>query len=142
MRGLRRLMVLLTVAAFVVAPVVVWAASQTDWPVGKGATLDYRSVEGAVIAVDLNSRTIQVTATEGSATRPVSVAFTDRTIGHQRIVRTRPTDLKVGEHVAMLYSGSGERSEGFRRGRATPRQRHEEFSQLMEPAPILGLRPA
>jgi hypothetical protein len=31
-------MVLLAVTAFVVAPVVVWAASQTDWPVGKGAT--------------------------------------------------------------------------------------------------------
>jgi hypothetical protein len=109
MRGSRRLMVLLAVTAFVIAPVVVWAASQTDWPVGKGATLDYRSVEGAVIAVDVNSRTIQVTATEGSATGPVGVAFTDRTIIHQGIVRMGPTDLKVGEHVAMLYSGSGDK---------------------------------
>ena len=109
MRGSRRLMVLLAVTAFVIAPVVVWAALQTDWPAGKSATVDYRSVEGAVIAVDVNSKTIQVTATEGSVTGPVSVAFTDRTIIHQGIFRTRPTDLEVGGHVAMLYNGSGDR---------------------------------
>jgi hypothetical protein len=109
MRGSRQVMALLAVTAFVIAPVVVWAASQADWPVGKSATLDYRSVEGAVDAVDVNSKTIQVTATEGSATGPVSVAFTDRTIIHQGIVRMRPMDLKVGEHVAMLYNGSGDR---------------------------------
>jgi|WetSurMetagenome_2_1015567.scaffolds.fasta_scaffold409981_1 hypothetical protein len=109
MGGSRRLMVFLAVTAFVVAPVVVWAASQTDRPAGKRATLDYRSVEGVVIAVDLNSKTIRVTATEGSATGAVSAAFTDRTIIREGIVRTRPTDLKVGEHVAMLYSGSADR---------------------------------
>lgn len=109
MRGSKMLMLVLAVVAFAVGPTVVLAASQPFWNSGKRGMLDYRSIQGAVTAVDLNSKTLQVTATEGSVTGPVSVAYNDRTIVHQGILHRKPADIKVGEHVDMTYDGSGNR---------------------------------
>jgi hypothetical protein len=100
-------MVLLAVVAFVIAPAVARAASQADWGSGKSGALDYRSIQGEVTAVDLNSKTMRVTATEGSVTGPVSVALNDQTIVRQGILHRTPADIKVGEHVDMTYDGSG-----------------------------------
>jgi hypothetical protein len=107
MRGSKMLMLLLAVVAFAVGPTFALAASQPSWISGKSGMLDYRSIQGQVTAVDLSSRTMQVTATAGSVTGPVSVALNDQTIVHQGLLHRKPADIKVGEHVDMTYDGSG-----------------------------------
>ena len=107
MRGPKALMVLLAAVAFVIAPAVTWAAPQGGWGSATSGTLDYRAIRGEVIAVDLNSRTVQVTATEGSVTGPVSMELDDQTIVHQGILSRQLADIKVGEHVAITYDSSG-----------------------------------
>jgi hypothetical protein len=107
MRGPKVVMVLLAALAFVIAPAVARAASQADWGSGKSGTLDYRSIRGEVTAVDLHSKTLQVTATGGSATGPVSVALDDQTIVHQGILHREAADITVGEHVDITYDGAG-----------------------------------
>lgn len=106
MRGPKMFLMVLALAAVVAAPVFTGAAPQARRGSAKSGMLDYRSIEGRVTALDLKAKTMQVAATEGSVTGPVSVMFTDQTMVHQGILYRKPADLKVGERVDMTYAGS------------------------------------
>ena len=106
MRGSKMFLVFVTLLAVVVAPVFAGAALQAKQGSATSGMLDYRSVEGRVAALDLKAKSIQVAATEGSVTGPVSVMFTDQTMVHQGILHRKAADLKVGERVDMTYAGS------------------------------------
>ena len=105
MRGSRILLMLLAVVTFAVSPAVALAAPQPSWPSGKSGTVDYRSIEGKVTAVDLTSKTIQVMPSDGSMPSPVRVAIGDQTVIRQGMLHRTLASLKIGEDVNLMYSG-------------------------------------
>ena len=107
MRGSKMLMLLSAVVTFAVGPTVVLADSRPSWISGKSGMLDYRSLEGKVTALNLTSKTIQVLPTGGSMPGPMSVAIGDHTVVRQGILHRTLAELKVGEHVSVTCSGSG-----------------------------------
>jgi len=105
MRGSRILPMLLAVVTFAVSPAVALAAPQPSWNSGKSGTVDYRSIEGKVTAVDLTSKTIQVMPSDGSMPSPVRVAIGDQTVIRQGMLHRTLASLKIGEDVNLMYSG-------------------------------------
>jgi hypothetical protein len=108
MRGPKMFLTVLTLLAVVVAPALAGAAPQARQGSTMSGVPSYRSIiDGRVTGVDLNSRTMHVMAAEGSVAVPVTVTFTDKTVVRQGLFRRKPADIKVGEHVDLLYAGSG-----------------------------------
>ena len=105
MRGSKMLMLLLAVAAFAGGPTIVLAAPQPAWNAGMTGMIEYHSMEGKVTALDLASKTIQVTPTDGSAPGPVRVAIGDQTVIRQGMLHRTLASLKIGEDVNLRYSG-------------------------------------
>ncbi len=89
--------------ALVATPTLAAPAPQTS---PSSAAIRYGSIEGRVVAMDLKAENMQVAAVAGSATGPMRVTFTDKTIIHQGILHRNPAALKVGEHVVVTYAGS------------------------------------
>jgi len=108
MRGSKMFLTVLALVAVVVAPALAGAALQARQGSAMSGVPSYRSIEGRVTALDLNAKTMQVAAAEGSVAGPVSVTFTDKTVVRQWFLRRTPADIKVGEHVNVLYAGSGD----------------------------------
>jgi hypothetical protein len=107
-RGSKMFLTGLTLVAVVVAPALAGAAPQARQGSAMSGVPSYRSIEGRVTGVDLNTKTMQVMAAEGSVAGPVNVTFTDKTVVRQGLFRRKPADIKVGEHVDLLYAGSGD----------------------------------
>lgn len=108
MRGRKMFLTVLTLLAVVVAPALAGAAPQARQGSTMSGVPSYRSIiDGRVTGVDLNSKTMQVMAAEGPVAVPVKVTFTDKTVVRQGLFRRTPADIKVGEHVDLLYAGSG-----------------------------------
>ena len=106
MRGSKMLVMVLVVVTFAVSPVVAMAASQTYGNSWKSGMPVYRSMEGKVAALDLTSKTIQVMPTDGSMPGPVRVAIGDQTVIRQGMLHRTLANLKIGEDVNLMYSGS------------------------------------
>ena len=106
MRGSKMLVMVLAVVTFAVSPVVAMAASQTYGNSWKSGMPVYRSMEGKVAALDLTSKTIQVMPTDGSMPGPVRVAIGDQTVIRQGMLHRTLANLKIGEDVNLMYSGS------------------------------------
>lgn len=105
MRRSRWLIMVLAVVLFAVGPAVALAA-QTYGSSAKNAMVDYRSVEGKVATLNLNAKTLQVTPTDRSMSGPVRVAMNDQTVIHDGILPLTTADLKIGEDVNVMFSGS------------------------------------
>ena len=92
--------------ALVATPALAAPAPQTSPSSAAIGAIRYGSIEGRVIAMDLKAENMQVAAVAGSATGPMRVTFTYKTIIHQGILHRNPAAIKVGEHVVVTYAGS------------------------------------
>jgi hypothetical protein len=99
-------MVALAVLSVVVGPAAALATPQTHGSAGKSGMLDYRSLEGKVTALDRNAKTLQVMPTDGSMSGPVRVAMGDQMVIHDGILPRTAADLKIGDDVNLMYSGT------------------------------------
>jgi hypothetical protein len=108
MRGSKMLLMALALVT-VVTPALAAPASQARQGSAAIGMIQYGSIDGRVTAVDLKTKTMQVAAMEGSATGPVRVMFTDKTVIHQGILPRSPAAVKAGEHVDVTYAGSGDK---------------------------------
>ncbi len=105
MRGFKALLLVLLVAAFA-TPVLAAPLPQAGRGSAAIGTVQYGSIDGRVTAVDLTGKTIRVMAAEGWGTGSMSVAYTDQTVFRQGIEHRKVSDIKVGEHVDIMYAGS------------------------------------
>ena len=100
-----KMLVMFVALAAIAAPVIAAPVPQAGRGSAAIGPIQYGSIEGRVVAVDLAAKTIRVIPTEGAATSPMSVAFTDHTVIHQGMLHRKASDIQVGEHVGIMYAG-------------------------------------
>ena len=85
---------------------VALAISQTYGSAGKNGRIDYRSTEGKVAALDLNSKTLQVMPADGPMSGAMHVAIRGQATIHQAILHCTAPNFTAGKDVNLRSPGS------------------------------------